>query len=115
MKEHANNSLNPNNQYGWGLPDGRKLMMVLGINQVNNKKITLYPNPVNDFCQFKLDNTQKANITIYNSTGTTMQLATLHSEDGIFKLETANFNPGLYVIKIKTEHTVYSMTFLKNQ
>ena len=113
MKEHADNSLNPNNQYGWGLPNGRKLYDVLGINNLNKSKITLYPNPVKDFCQFNLDKTQKANITIYSSTGSKMQQLDLYSENGNFKLETANFNPGLYVIKIQTEHTVYSMTFLK--
>ena len=93
MKEHADNSLNPNNQYGWGLPNGRKLYDVLGINNLNKSKITLYPNPVKDFCQFNLDKTQKANITIYSSTGSKMQQLDLYSENGNFKLETANFNP----------------------
>jgi hypothetical protein len=115
MKEHADNSLNPNNQYGWGLPNGRKLFDVLGINNLNKSKITLYPNPVNDLCQFNLDHTQKANLSIYSSTGAKMQQLDLYSENGNFKFETANLYPGLYVIKIQTEHTVYSMTFLKNQ
>jgi hypothetical protein len=113
MKEHADNSLNPNNQYGWGLPNGRKLYDVLGINNLNKSKITLYPNPVNDLCQFNIPNTQSAEIAIYTSTGALLKKEKLQSAIGIFKLETANFNPGLYVIKIKTEHAVYSMTFLK--
>jgi hypothetical protein len=112
MKEHADNSMNPNNQYGWGLPNGRKLFDVLGINNLN-KKITLYPNPVNDFCQFNLDNTPSAQIAVYTSTGVLTYQTILYSENGNFKLETANINPGLYVIRIQTEHTVYSMTFLK--
>ena len=114
MKEHADNSMNPNNQYGWGLPNGRKLF-VLGINHLNKSKITLYPNPVNDFCQFNIPNTQSAEIAIYTSTGALLKKEKLQSAIGNFKFETANLYTGLYVIKIKTEHTVYSMTFLKNQ
>jgi hypothetical protein len=42
-----------------------------------------------------------------------MQQLDLYSENGNFKFETANINPGLYVIKVQTEASVYSMTFLK--
>ena len=112
MKEHADNSLNPNNQYGWGLPNGRKLFDVLGINLSKNK-ISLYPNPVNDYCQFNLVNIQNAEIAIYSSAGAFIQKEKLASENGCFRFSTANINPGLYVIKIQTEASVYSMTFLK--
>ena len=77
MKEHADNSMNPNNQYGWGLPNGRKLFDVLGINHLNKSKITLYPNPVNDFCQFNIPNTQSAEIAIYTSTGALLKKETI--------------------------------------
>jgi hypothetical protein len=115
MKALSDNSTNPNNQYGWGIPNGRKLFMALGINLLNNKKTTLYPNPVNDFCQFNIPNSQSAKIAVYTSTGALLIQENLQSATGSFKFSTENFNPGLYVIKILTEDSVYSLTFSKNQ
>ena len=115
LKENSDQHINPNNQFGWGIPDANLLIVSSGINQINKSKITLYPNPVNDFCQFNISNSQIAEIAIYTSTGALLKQEKLQSTNGNFKFSTANFNPGLYVIKIYTENSVYSMPFSKNQ
>ena len=76
---------------------------------------TIYPNPAKDIITLQLKNakSQKAKITIYNTTG---ELIFTQNVDAIdqSKINISKFVKGVYLIKIETNNEVLSKKIIKN-
>lgn len=71
---------------------------VMGVSELNNSDLTLYPNPVKDILNFN-SKTQIQNISAYNLAG--QQLINTKATNG--QLNVASLAPGVYVFKITLE------------
>jgi len=65
-------------------------------NYVSNSLIA-YPNPANNQISFKYDlKSKKSYINIYNVVGEKINTINLNSQQGVYTLNTSNFNSGIY-------------------
>lgn len=82
----------------------------MGIDEIQNQSITVYPNPVKDFINIQLPSTEKVkNIEIISLTG--QRVAHSNSEKS---LSLGHLSQGVYVLKITTDSgTVFTKKILK--
>ncbi|MEQ9251125.1 MAG: T9SS type A sorting domain-containing protein [Cytophagales bacterium] len=77
-----------------------------------NLKITLYPNPFNDFIHVDFDKRPIGNLEISDVNGQTLYKAELDKEN---QINLKPSSPGLYFIKIKTKNTTIVRRIVKSK
>jgi len=71
----------------------------VGINEIDENEISIYPNPANDMIHFTCTN--QGSIRIFNLAGQVVLQA--RTEKGINKLNVKELNPGLYMVQYVNE------------
>lgn len=70
IKQSADRYTNPDNFYGYGIPDFAQALLRTDEPQLQGEKVFLYPNPANNYLKIALpEDDSQATITIYNSIG----------------------------------------------
>lgn len=104
VKQSADRFSNPNNQFGYGIPDfGEALTnaQLLSVNSNNNQSFLVFPNPVNDKLNISFPNGfNVATITIYNTIGQKVKQESLSQTNTSISLD--NLNSGVYLYKIES-------------
>ncbi len=77
----------------------------------NNNEVSLFPNPVKDFLQFKINSDSPINISIISLQGEILleHRGKLHQE----KVDVSKLNSGIYLIQIEIEHQTNTKIFIK--
>lgn len=80
--------------------------------------LEVYPNPVQDRLQLKVNNIeydryQPVNVTIQTMSGNTLMKRSYQTPLDDIDLNTGNLEPGLYLIKFLTQRDVYTKKFIK--
>ena len=83
----------------------------VGIDEYDNQKLTIYPNPTQDFVNVSLDSNQPGELTLQTLDGVTVK--TTPFKNGNQQLDLRNLSRGYYVIKIKTKDNSFSKKLLK--
>ena len=86
-----------------------KLPASLGTDNVQNSKVSVYPNPVHDVLYFK--NADKvSSVEVYNMVGQKVLSTTAIAKDG---LDVSKLSKGAYVVKVQTGTQTESVKLLK--
>lgn len=86
-----------------------KLPASLGTDNVQNSKVSVYPNPVHEVLYFK--NADKVNsVEVYNMVGQKVLSTTAIAKDG---LDVSKLSKGAYVVKVQTGTQTESVKLLK--
>lgn len=113
---NSNNASSPNNDYGWGLPDGSKLLLSLAVNNNKAENIFLYPNPNNGILHIKLPN-QNNNIYKLNITdllGKNLFSNSFNTEELLNGIELPpNILSGIYILRIESTDNNYQIRFIR--
>lgn len=114
VKASADKYLNPNFQYGNGIPDFQlALNNALSTPTFNNAKINLYPNPTQDFITISLEDNLKGSIIIfYNNLGQIVLKERITKQHQNISLQ---FLPkGIYHYNIASVNEILNGKIIKN-
>ncbi len=82
-----------------------------GVNKINNEKlVSVYPNPVQDFIEFKMSSPDTYQFNMYDVTGKTVISREVKNGD---EISVSNLNSGVYFYKINNENYNYSGKIVK--
>ena len=104
----SNRADNPDNHYGYGIPDFSQALEMLGVEEplgnTHSHLISVYPNPAHDEVHVALNDVHKAELTIYDVMG---RLLFAYSFNGLNHTTLENYlndlNTGVYFINAVSE------------
>jgi hypothetical protein len=114
VKQSADRYANPNNQYGYGIPDfSAALNTALAVSSVSKEVFTVYPNPATTQISVQLPaSAQEASITIYTSVGQLVQKSTVDATHTSVSVE--QLPAGIYMYQIRSGSQVQAGKLIKN-
>ena len=74
------------------------------VSEFDNRGFNMYPNPTNDILNIKLNNINKANLSIWDIRGKLISQQTIFEEQNL-DLNVLELQSGIYFVKINTPHT----------
>ena len=89
----------------------------IGLNELVNAPINLYPNPSNDFINIDFEsNLSNVSIGILNSLGDVLILENLAdvSSKHIMQIAVHNLPSGLYLLRVKSDYQLHRVNWIKN-
>ncbi|MFA8299087.1 MAG: S8/S53 family peptidase [Hyphomicrobiales bacterium] len=108
----------PDNKWGFGKINIYKTL----VNTVDTEEISgydnkvlrnIYPNPCNDYLQLKMNGDNNCNIEIYNTMGGLVYKQQTNQQQKNIKVNTNNWNSGLYLIKSSNGKAIEQYKFIK--
>lgn len=115
LKATSNKTSNPDNQYGWGLPNmcAAHNYLMTGIHENSkNFNLKLFPNPAKDQIKFTLDQ-ELETVLVTDVLGREMNVI-MHEKDHQFTLNlNSSFVSGVYFLTVKTSRGIYKSKFIK--
>ncbi|MEN8137088.1 MAG: RICIN domain-containing protein [Bacteroidota bacterium] len=87
----------------------RVKIQALGINKIDQSKISVYPNPATD--KLIIDTKNEVLIEIFSIKGLKLISKNISSKTNI---DVSNFETGIYIIKSTNEYSISTMRFIKN-
>lgn len=114
VKQSADRFTNPNNQYGYGIPDfSAALNTALAVSSVSKAVFTVYPNPASTQISVQLPTTaQDASISIYTSLGQLVQNNVINTSN--YSISIDQLPTGIYMYQIRSGANMQSGKLIKN-
>ncbi len=115
VKESADRFTNPNEQYGYGIPDFQLALQnaLLSTNQSQIERFQFFPNPTNGNITFVIPSQSSPNeIKLYNSLG--QMVFTSKVENSIQNIALDQLNSGIYYFTLDTSDQTYQGKIIKN-
>jgi hypothetical protein len=114
VKQSADRFANPDNQYGYGIPDfSAALNSALAVADVSQEVFTVYPNPASTVISVQLPATaQGASLAIYTAVGQLVHQTTI--DEAASTISIAHLPAGLYLYQIRSGAQVQSGKWIKN-
>lgn len=105
---------NPNNQYGYGIPDfSLALSNGLSVAQVSKNDALIYPNPTNDLVSIALPtNLSKGTFMMYTILGQKVLEKNISGQSVVISLKT--LNKGIYLYKLESDIYATTGKIIKN-
>lgn len=118
LRQNANFSDNPNNNYGYGIPDFKAALEALIIeennNSVINPLISVFPNPTNGNVKVNIETIGKVNVEVYNQMGKLLYSSVVTR---YYITDLTSFlnklGSGLYLIKVNDDDNNFTAKFVK--
>ena len=113
IKESSDHFTNPNEQYGFGIPNFQlALSNALANNQFSTEGFFVYPNPFSEEVTFSFPtNSISREICIYNSLG--QQIARKNSDSRLDVISLQSFENGMYFYKIASANETITGKLIK--
>jgi serine protease AprX len=105
IKQSASFFTNPNDDYGYGIPNYWQAYQnaILGTNFPENTTLKIYPNPIKNNVSITLpDNVKSATVVFYNTLGQIVLNEKINNQNSIFQLN--DFNSGIYLYQIEADN-----------
>ncbi len=114
IKESAHLFLNPNDQFGYGIPDfSQALQNGLGVEEIAIAKNIIYPNPAkNELFVVLKNNSENASITFYNEIG--QKVLSKKLDINQTKISVESLPTGLYLYAIEAGTVLERGKLVKN-
>ena len=89
------------------------------VQQLNSSQVSLWPNPVNDVLQveYKNPSSSPTNLAVFNTAGQQIHVepkVKSFNNSQYFTINTQDFIPGIYFLKLNGEEGVKTLSFSKN-
>jgi len=114
VKQSADRFTNPNEQFGYGIPDFQLALnsALLSVNNTSKSRFLVFPNPVKNYISISFPNGfDNAAISFYNNLGQIVLEKEINSNDTI---SVESLSSGIYFYKIKSNMFVQSGKIIKN-
>lgn len=113
VKQSADKYINPNMQYGYGIPDFQlALNTVLAVDNFNKSEFVVYPNPVQEHISISFPNGfESANLTLFTTLGQVVLDQKITNQNASLLLN--NLNSGMYLYKIQSNSYSQSGKIIK--
>lgn len=114
VRESGSQFNNPDYQLGYGIPDLMSVLNALSENDFeNDKDISIYPNPVNDFINVKTSsNENKLSITFFGVLGKRVLQRSINNTYN--QIDVSSLSKGMYIIHAKSENKSKSFKLIKH-
>jgi hypothetical protein len=115
LKASASKSLNPDNSYGWGIPNMCAAHNLLNgiVNEVQSYDFKLFPNPAYDKISFTL-NEKPQSVLLTDVLGQAIEFSLIEKQPNHFELNlNSTITNGVYLISVKTSDGTKISKFIK--
>lgn len=118
LRQHSDRFSNPDNEYGYGIPDFLAAFESLSVEEnddfVINSLISIFPNPSNGEVNLDINFEGKSNVKVFNQIGKLLYNNEI-SSDNVAELKSllTELNGGLYLINIVGEEQNQVVKFIK--
>ena len=118
LRRHSDRFSNPDNEYGYGIPDFLAAFESLSVEEnddlVINSLISIFPNPSNGEVNLDINFEGKSNVKVFNQIGKLLYNNEI-SSDNVAELKSllTELNQGLYLVKINGEEQNQVVKFIK--
>jgi hypothetical protein len=82
-----------------------------GLNDVNNSKISAYPNPTHSILNFSIPKGNSIYFQILDISGRVVLSSSIHNQE---PLDVSSLLPGLYIVQLKSDGLNEQVRFVKN-
>jgi len=116
IKRYADRANQPNNQYGYGIPDGNKLLLNASTGSVTSKKYKIYPNPSTNtlFIDVNNGNNRVWALQISDALGKILYESNFNTIELMMGIELPpNISRGFYIISLSTENDSFKQVIIK--
>lgn len=116
IKQYSDRASQPNNQYGFGIPDGAKLLLNASVDDTPTSSYKLFPNPVKDILYINVNNgnNRQWDLKIADPLGKILYNASFSTVELMLGINIpANISKGFYIISLTTENDSYKKVFIK--
>lgn len=118
IRQSANRVDNPDNEYGYGIPDMMLALDLLAQEEIvvkdQNSMISVYPNPSNGDVNVAINTSENVVVRIYNQLGQVIYVFDSH-KDNVYMLEHAlsTIGEGVYLLNIIDEISSQTIKYVK--
>jgi subtilisin family serine protease len=122
LRQNGSHSSNPDNSYGWGIPNFgfANLWLSATENPVNNEILAVYPNPVinNDlYIITGWETVDDLRLELFDQSGRLIRVyleSDVYLNGGVIKIGSlGNIKSGLYLIRIINSQSEYDLKFIR--
>lgn len=118
LRQNSDNFTNPNNEYGYGIPDFMAAFETLSLEKnddfVINSLISIYPNPSNENVDVKIKAGIEVGVRIYNQIGKLLYDNVINDKSS-FDLSgfLSRLDKGLYLVNVNSNDKMQTIKFIK--
>jgi len=115
VRQSADHFVNPDEEYGYGIPDFQSALMQAQLLVSENRKgrFLVYPNPVHDNLFISFPNElAEAKVIFYNALGQNVFQKSISNTENFISLE--SLNQGIYIYRLESNSLLQSGKIIKN-
>lgn len=118
IKQSSNNYLTPNSEYGYGIPDFRRALDLLNLEECDifdeKSLFSVFPNPSNGVVELKLNYDENASVQVFDMMGKMIYNFDNHS-DNMEEVNAclSNLGEGVYFVKVIVNESNYTSKLIK--
>ena len=116
IKKYADRATQPNNQYGYGIPDGSKLLLNASVENTSKNTYKVYPNPSTNtlFINVNNGNNRVWDFQISDALGKVLYAREFDTVELLMGIELPpNISKGFYIISLSTENDSFKQVIIK--
>lgn len=117
IKQYSDKANQPNNEYGYGIPDGSKLLLNASVDTNPNKKFVFYPNPNQGTVYVQINDNSSNNLwdfQISDMLGKILYAEAFNSVDLLMGIKLPeNISRGFYIISLSNKENAFKQVFIK--
>ena len=116
IKKYADRATQPNNQYGYGIPDGSKLLLDASVENTSKNTYKVYPNPSTNtlFINVNNGNNRVWDFQISDALGKVLYAREFDTVELLMGIELPpNISKGFYIISLSTENDSFKQVIIK--
>ena len=116
IRSYSDRANSPNNQYGYGIPDGNKLLLNASVDSNPKSNYIIYPNPTKGslFINVNNGNNRQWDLIISDPIGKILYQNKFSTVELLLGIDLpANISKGFYIISLKTENDSFKQIFIK--
>jgi hypothetical protein len=116
IKQYSDRASQPDNEYGFGIPDGSKLLLNASVDTNPSASYRIYPNPNKGTLYIKSSsgNTILWSLEISDMLGKIIYTSTFNTIDLLMGIELpANISRGFYILSLSSNNDAYKQVFIR--
>lgn len=116
IKKFADRSTQPNNQYGYGIPDGSKLLLNASVENTSKNTYKVYPNPSANILYINVNNGNNRvwKFQLSDALGKVLYARDFDTIELLMGIELPpNISKGFYIISLSTENDSFKQVIIK--